>query len=174
MAAAYPVVAAEIEAISIALESYASAQAATPHAATKPFVMATLNYMKRMEAGEQPSNPPIITEHASIADYAEWINRPDLQLNQELKDAYAYIIGHTAQAMTAIVWLAKGAMPESHHDEHEKFLVVEGSCCVHIEGKEHHLVAGNTISIPLFAEHHIEVTSNIPCKVILQRVAIAA
>ena len=136
--------------------------------------MATLNYMKRMEAGEQPSNPPIITKHSSIADYAEWIDRPDLQLNQELKDAYAYIIGYTAQAMTAIVWLAQGAMPESHHEEYEKFLVVEGSCCITIEGKEHHLAAGNTISIPLFAEHHIAVTSNIPCKVILQRVAIAA
>lgn len=174
MAAAYPAVATEIHNISIALEQYATAHAAAPHAATKPFVMATLNYMARIEAGEQPSNPPIITTLSTIADYAAWTSRPDLQLPPQLHGAHAYIIGHNAQAMTAIVWLAQGAMPESHHHEHEKLLVLEGSCCVYIEGQEHHLVAGNTISIPLYAEHHIAVTSSIPCKVILQRVALAA
>lgn len=174
MAERYPLVAEEIQAISIALEQYATQQARAPHAATKPFVMATLNFMARIQAGENPSNPPIITEHTSIADYQQWLHRPDLQLTQELKDAYAHIIGYTPQAITAIVWLAQGAMPESHHDEHEKFLVVEGTCCVTIEGVEHHLVPGNTISIPLYAQHHIQVTSAIPCKVILQRVAVAA
>lgn len=153
------------------LENYATAQAIQPPRALKPFVMATLNYMKRLEAGETPSVPPLLTENSKISDYDEWLQRPDLQLNDPLEDAFAYIIGATPQATTAIVWLSQGAMPEVHHDEHEKFLVLEGSCCITIEGAEHYLSAGSVLSIPLYADHFVRVTSEQPCKVILQRIA---
>lgn len=160
-----------IDEASAAIEHYARAQAIPPPPALKPFIMATLNYMKRMEQGEEAAVPPLITETSTIADYASWLNRPDLQLNGPLEDAFAYLIAATPQATTAIVWLSRGAMPEVHHDEHEKFLVVEGSCCITIEGAEHFLSAGSVLSIPLYADHFVRVTSDIPCKVILQRIA---
>lgn len=171
LAGQYHEVKEAIESISIALEHYATEHAVQPSPAVKPFVMATLNYMARMEAGEQPENPPILNQSSTIAEYSEWLSRPDLQLKDELSDAFAYIIGHTPEAITAIVWLKRGAMPEVHHDEHEKFLVVEGTCCITFGDKEHHLGAGDCLTIPLHLDHNVRVTSEIPCKVILQRIA---
>jgi mannose-6-phosphate isomerase-like protein (cupin superfamily) len=60
---------------------------------------------------------------------------------------------------------------EIHHDEYERFLIVEGTCDITIEKKVHHLKSGDFLAIPLFANHTVKVTSNIPCKAILQRVA---
>lgn len=174
MAAQYPEISTAINDIAITMEEYATAHAVQPCPSVKPFVLATLNYMKRMEAGEQPGNPPFINNKSKVEDYAAWLSRPDLQVPDELGDAYAYIIGYTPQAITAIVWLSKGAMPEVHHEEHEKFLVVEGTCCITIDDTEHHLAAGDTITIPLHSDHNVRVTSLIPCKVILQRISVAA
>ena len=51
---------------------------------------------------------------------------------------------------------------------------MEGTCTITIEDEIHQLVPGNVLSIPLYKNHTVVVTSEIPCKVILQRIAIAA
>jgi quercetin dioxygenase-like cupin family protein len=66
--------------------------------------------------------------------------------------------------------LKEGAPPEIHTDEHEKFLVVEGSCNFTIGTDVHALQSGDYLSIPLHVHHEAKVTSDIPCKIILQRV----
>jgi mannose-6-phosphate isomerase-like protein (cupin superfamily) len=53
----------------------------------------------------------------------------------------------------------------------EHFLIVEGTCDITIGDKVHHLVPGDYLSIPLYIDHDVKVTSITPCKVILQRVA---
>ncbi|MFA6150402.1 MAG: cupin domain-containing protein [Chitinophagaceae bacterium] len=171
MSAKHPEIKSALNDISFALEEYATTHAVAPSPAVKPFVMASLNYMARMEAGEKAEFPPVITENSKISDYASWLSRPDLRLNEELEDAKALIIGYTPEMITAIVWLKQGALPEVHHDEHEKFLIVEGSCCITIDNIEHHLVAGSSITIPLHVDHSVIVTSDVPCKIILQRLA---
>ena len=60
---------------------------------------------------------------------------------------------------------------EVHTNELESFLILEGTCDITIGEEVHHLVTGDFISIPLHIGHSLIVTSNIPCKVILQRVA---
>ena len=60
---------------------------------------------------------------------------------------------------------------EVHHDEYEKFLIVEGTCTITIGDEVHNLVPGNFLSIPLYKNHTVTVTSLIPCKIILQRIA---
>ena len=64
------------------------------------------------------------------------------------------------------------APQEVHDHELEKFLIVEGSCSITIEEKIHHLSAGENLTIPLHKKNHLTVTSDIPCKVILQRHAV--
>lgn len=174
MAALFPEVANEINEISIALEQYATRHAVQPDPSIKTFLVARINYMERMEKGEQPGNPPILHEKAQISDYNVWLDRADLQLNQELKDAYAHIIGLNAEATTAIVWLKQGALPEEHSNEIEQFLIVEGTCDITISSKTYSLAPGSFLRIPRYETHFVQVTSTIPCKLILQRVAIAA
>lgn len=175
MIAQFPELKMKIEEISIAFENYAIANAVQPNNTVKPFVMATLNFMKRMEAGEQAGFPPVISIHSTFSDYEEWTSRADLQLKDELDGTFAYIIGYTPQMVSAIAWIAPGmVMAETHHNEHEKFFILEGSCCITFNNIEHHLTPGQTLEIPLYVEHTVRITSPVPCKVILQRLPLAA
>jgi len=118
------------------------------------------------------SFPPLLHKNSKIKDYSEWINRPDLNIpvsNRE--DIFAKIIGHTPAVTTAIVWIKKEAPREIHDHEFESFLIIDGTCNIMVSGKANHLVPGDYFTMPLHQYHQVIVTSAIPCKAILQRVA---
>lgn len=167
----YPEIREEVEAICLVMEQLAFSHSKQPDPTIKPFLMATLDYTQRLENGETPSFPPTLHENSTIEDYAEWINRPDMQLNGELKDVHAKIIGYTAEQITTIIWIKHMAPPEIHTDEYEKFLILEGTCDIQIGDELHHLKSGDYLTIPLHVNHFVKVTSSIPCKAILQRIA---
>lgn len=173
MAKLHPAINAEIEAISETLAVTASQQASSggPNPTTKAFIMAMIDYSERMKAGEAPAFPLVLSETSTASDYAAWLNRPDMALPDDFKDYHARVIGYTPQCITAIVWIKDTAPPEIHDKEYEKFLVLEGSCDIEIEGQIHPLVPGNYLSIPLHKWHEVRITSVQPCKVILQRLA---
>ncbi len=160
----------ELESIAMSFEAYLKAQAAEPNPIIKPFLMATIDYTERLQNGEPVTNPPLLHEHTKIADYDAWLSRADMQSNGK-EDVYAKIIGYTEKVVTAIVWLKKYAPHEVHDDEHERFLIVEGTCDIIVEEEVNHLVPGDYFAIPLHKNHLVKVTSELPCKVILQRVA---
>ena len=165
----HPEIAEEIEKISGTLKAYAQQHSVEPDPTIKPFLMAAIDYGERIKNGEPVSFPPVLHENAAIADYGQWLS--DNPAPAELPDLYATIIGHSPEMITAIVWIKKMAPQEVHHDEIERFLIVEGACDIIIEDEVHQLTAGNMLSIPLHKAHVLKVTSPIPCKVILQRIA---
>jgi mannose-6-phosphate isomerase-like protein (cupin superfamily) len=171
MALLYTEVAGEIKAIDQALQQYALLNTVAPDPIIKPFLMATIDYSERMMNGEEISHPPMLTENSAITDYSAWLQREDMTAPQQLNDVHAKIIGYTKKMITAIVWIKEMAPQEMHDDEIEKFLIVEGTCNIIIEDEVHQLKAGDMLSIPLYKNHLVKVTSSIPCKVILQRVA---
>jgi len=160
-----------IDDFSDTLEREAMANAVQPDVLVKPMVMATVDYITRVENGELPANPPALSQHSHISDYAEWLTRADMVLPATPENIYAKIIAYTPQLTTAIVWIKDMAPQEVHHDEYEKFLIVEGSCTITIAGENYDLVAGDFLAIPLHKTHKVTVTSDICCKVILQRAA---
>ena len=172
MAAAHAEIRDAIDAFSMELESQAMANAVPPDVTIKPFLMATIDYMERLEKGETPTFPPLLHEGSSITDYADWLSRTDMTLppgfNEEF---YAKIMGYTPQATTAIIWLKHAAPIEVHENELERFLIIEGTCDITIGENIHQLVPGDFLAIPLHKPHSVKVTSAIPCKLILQRVA---
>ncbi len=170
MAAADEGIREEIEAIEMAILTYANANGVKPASTIKPFVMATIDYTERLQNGEQPAAPPLLGAGASITDYAEWLERDDM-IAPETEDVFAKIIGYTPEALTAIVWLKDSAPHEVHDDEYERFLIVEGSCEITVEDDVNKLGPGDYFAIPLHKTHALKVTSSIRCKVILQRVA---
>jgi len=171
MIALYPEVRDEVEQITKALKAYAEEEAGAPHPAIKPLLMATIDYSERLQAGEPQAFPPVLNENSTLADYAEWLNREDLRRPGDFTDLYAKIIGYTPEMTTAIVWINSMAPHEVHDDEYEKFLIVEGTCDILIGDKTYRLVPGDYLSIPLHEGHEVKVTSAVPCKVILQRIA---
>ena len=171
MASKHSVIRDELDLISEELLVYAQSQTITPNPTIKPFLLATIDFSERMQAGEVASLPPILTQTSRIQDYELYTNRLDMALPAEFKDFHARIIGFTPEALTAIVWISEMAPQEIHDNEIEQFLILEGTCSITIDSLVHYLNPGDFLSIPLHKKHHIRVTSPIPCKAILQRIA---
>ncbi len=174
LASAHREIRAAIDDFSLSVEEEAKKNAIEPPHTVKPLLMAIFDYIKRLTGGEPMSHPPLLSESSKISDYAEWINRPDMNMNVNFNDIHVKLISHTPQATTGIVWIKEMAPEEVHDDELERFLIVEGTCEITIGDNVHKLVPGDFLAIPLYSQHFVKVTSKIPCKVILQRVAIAA
>lgn len=171
MAGSHDAIRNAIDATTAYLEQFAADNAVPPPPVLKPMLLATINYIERMENGEAPSFPPLLNENSKIDDYSQWLGRSDMILPAFLTDVYARIIGNTQQASTAIVWIKDMAPAEAHHDEYERFLIVEGTCDIIVEDTVYSLTPGDYMSIPLYKNHTVVVTSGMPCKAILQRVA---
>ena len=170
MASSDPAVKQEIVLISASLESYAMANAIDPNPIIRPFLLATIDYTERLKNGEPVSVPPLLNENSQIAHFDSWLNRSDM-VSPDTDSMYAKIIGYTPEAITAIVWLKDYAPHEVHDNEYERFLIVEGTCDIIVEDQVNQLIPGDYFAIPLHKNHLVKVTSSIPCKVILQRVA---
>jgi uncharacterized protein YaiE (UPF0345 family) len=172
LAVDYPEVTKAIDSFSESIEQQALENAVAPDPLIKPMLMATFDYLDRMGKGETPAAPPDLTANSRIDDYAEWLNKETMASPADFSDIYARLISYIPGRMTAIVWIKEMAPQEIHHDEHERFLVVEGTCTINIEGEPARpLKAGEFLAIPLHKNHSVNVTSAIPCKVILQRLA---
>ena len=161
----------EIQEIELCFAKYAQAHDVTPNPTEKPMLMAVLAYKLRLESGEALSNPPLINSKSKISDYSEWLDNPVLQEPDAYDKMHGHIIGASEENKMLIVWLTDGAPPETHTDELETFLIVEGTCDITIGDDMHSLVPGDILSIPLHISHHVKVTSDTACKIILQRKA---
>lgn len=161
----------EIKQLTNMLISYAEKNAPPVNPTIKPMVMAIIDYTERLTKGEVPTSPPILHAASSVTDYATWLNRQDMVVLADFKDIHAKLIGSNAEATTAILWLKDSTPYEVHDKEHEKFLIIEGTCDIVTDDKVYSLVPGDYFSIPLHIGHVVKVTSPIPCKAILQRVA---
>lgn len=167
----HPELKEELNIISETIEAYAIENALSVDPTIKPFLLAQIDYTERLKNGEQPAFPAILNKNSNISDYSQWINRPDMNLPENFEDFHAKIIGYTPEAITAIIWIKQMAPQEVHKDEFEKFLILEGTCDLTIEDEVHNLKAGDYLAIPLFKKHDLKITSSIPCKAILQRIA---
>lgn len=171
MAASHNEISKEIEAISETMKIYAESNALAPNSDVKAMTLAAIDYEERIKAGELPSSPPILNDKSTIDNYSEWLNRKDMKLPDNFNGIYVKLIGYTPAAISGIVWIESETPYEVHTNEYEKFLIVEGTCDIIIDGNTNSLAPGNYLSIPLHAGHIVKVTSKVPCKVILQRVA---
>ena len=171
LAQSHPEILSAINDFSQSIEHYTNENSIEPNPAIKPMLIATIDFMTRLEKGEQPLSVPLLTPHTTVDEFSNWLNRSDMVLPDQKPPVYAKIISSTSKETTAIVWLKEAAPAEVHTDTYEKFLVVEGSCTISIEDTIHRLVPGDFLSIPLHVSHVITVTSTEYCKIILQRVA---
>src|SRR6478735_4352931 len=171
MALLYPEIRQEIELIERGLEEYALTQAVQPKATLKPLIMASINYIERVNNGEPLIAAPLLSPTSRKEEFAFWLDNPEFELPEDFEGAYAKIINANLKATTAIIWIKEFTDNEIHHNEYEHFLILEGTCDFYIGEEVHHLVPGDYLRIPLHTPHIAKVTSEVPCKAILQRVA---
>lgn len=161
----------EILEIEETLEAYALQNAVAVDPTVKPMFFAGLDFKNRIAAGEILITAPSLSAISSISDYSQWLDREDMRAPDEYESMYGKIINSDDVKTTMIVWLKDGAPDETHTDELEKFLIVEGTCDIIIGDTNHSLVSGDYLAIPLHVNHRVQVTSDIPCKIILERAA---
>lgn len=160
-----PELRARIDELQDGLVALAQRQAVPPPAGLKARIMASI-------AAETGSDrPPIIHPASKVSDYSRWIDVPGMERPSDAGEIFFIPFAENSDGQSALVWLATGAPEETHTDSIEKFLIVEGSCEIVFNGKVHALMPGDVLSIPLHTPHHVKVTSTIPCKIILQRIA---
>ena len=167
----YPEIRKEIELIERSLEEYAMTEAVQPRATLKPAILATIDFIERVNNGEPFKDAPLLTPASKKEDFAYWLNNPEFDLPEDFDGVYAKVINANLQANTAIIWIKEMTDQEVHHNEYEHFLILEGTCDFTIGDEVHHLIPGDYLRIPLHTPHIARVTSDIPCKAILQRVA---
>ncbi len=155
----YPEIRQEIDRIEAGLEEYAMAQAVQPKRSVKMNLMATVDLIERMQNGEEYSVPPMLTPESKAADFAEWLNRPDMVMPADYDGMYAKIIGVSLKATTAVIWFSEMVDNEVHDKELESFLILEGTCDFTIGNEVHSLKPGDFLTIPLHTPHIANVTS---------------
>ncbi len=161
----------EINQIRTTLGGLADTNAKTPGATVKPFLFASIDYMERLQSGEAPSNPPVLNAQSKISDFQEWIDRDDMQIPDNFKDYHIKILSYTPVMSCAIVWIENEAPYEVHHNEMERLLILEGSCEISYGDQVREFLPGDFFDVPMHTDHRVLVTSAVPCKVILQRIA---
>ena len=161
----------EIEDIERSIVAYANVDASKINTSIKPLIIATIDYTERLKNGETPTFPPVLNEKSQVSDYAAWLDRSDMVHPTEFDEIYIKLIGFEAHVTSAIVWMKNFAEHETHDDLFEKFLVIEGSCDIIMDKNTVSLMAGDVLTVPLHVGHVVKVTSKIPCKILLQRVA---
>lgn len=158
---------ARIDELQGGLERLALLNAVPPPAGLKQRVLGAVERQIR----ESADRPPVIHPASRLADFAPWIDRPDMVRPSDAGDIFFIPFASNSDGETALVWLVSGSPEETHTDRIEKFLIVEGSCHILFGNTVHALRAGDVFSIPLHTPHTVKVTSAIPCKIILQRIA---
>lgn len=171
MIANHPEVAAEVESLTQALNGYTEEAQMTPPADVKDALITGWDELAAAESEESKTVPAVLSGVSTLEDYTAWIESEELQPPAEYDNLFFIPFQQSERGITAMVWMKEGSPAETHHDLIEKFLIVEGSCEIEVEGKIHVLSAGDYLSIPLHLEHTVTVTSDIPCKILLQRIA---
>jgi mannose-6-phosphate isomerase-like protein (cupin superfamily) len=170
-AADYIEIKKEINKISAAMEKYALENAVKPDPIVKPFIMAKIDFYEKLRNGNNSVLPPVLNEHSRISDFDVWVNSAEDDMPVNFQNFHTKIIGISPEVTTAIVWIKYMAPEEIHHNEIEKFLILEGTCDIRIEDEVFSLKAGDYYTIPMNKKHDVKITSSIPCKAILQRIA---
>lgn len=168
-AALYPEIQDEIDACEMALATYAAEFATGKKELSKDDVLMAI---ESLENEEQITldNVPLITKYS---DATNWLKFVKPLLPQTLtRPFWMYNLPGDEDVERFVLW-SHGDIPhETHTHTQETFLVLEGRCRCFMNEEAVELSAGDFLSIPLYAEHNVEILEG-PVMAIVQRVKVA-
>jgi mannose-6-phosphate isomerase-like protein (cupin superfamily) len=169
LAVHHPEVREEIVRLQETVEQLWDIQPRQPRAELKARILAEIATLS--ERSFDPARPPVLNVGARAEDYRFWYEQEGIVPPAQYDDLFFIPVAMNEDGLTAVVWINGHVEEEMHDQAIEKFLVLEGSCKIDIEGEVHYLKAGDYLAIPKFRSHIVDVTSDIPCKLIVQRIA---
>ena len=114
---------------------------------------------------------PSLNPASKPSDFAAWVDRVKPEAINPEANLNAFPIEANRDMLTLFVVVKEGLEAETHLHDIEKFLVLEGSCCIEMPTEKIFLNAGDYFSVPKFTAHTVVVTSATPCKLIVQQIA---
>lgn len=167
MAAQHPEIRAELDEIEETQQRILEAGKIKPAPKTKASLFASL---AALEAEEKKQDPPFVTELSKIEDYTSWIEKAG-EPPAGYDNLHFELVYDSPGHWLSVVWVKDETPAEMHVRVLEKILILEGSCQIDMEGEVFELKAGDYLSVPLHHSHIVKVTSDIPCKFLLQKIA---
>jgi len=116
---------------------------------------------------------PSLLQGSTAADFAPWLLDLTLPALHEFENMHIAELDFEGTIPTGLVWVKSYVDEEVHTDVLESFIILEGTCEVLMEGRVMSMGPGDVIHIPLHTAHSLRITSNVPCKAIVQRVPVA-
>ena len=159
----------QVSSITSAFEAMALTNAAEPPSRLRHKVLSALEGALNKVA--QSGMIPFLHEASDLQDLEKHLNRPDVFLPEGSISYHQVILENSPARCTVVVWLKDGFPEETHSEEVERILILEGSCDVQLGDKVHSMRTGDVITIPMHVVHSVKVTCDGWCKAIVQRVA---
>jgi mannose-6-phosphate isomerase-like protein (cupin superfamily) len=166
----FPEVAAELDALRRLDAALVVCGSVTPPASAKA------RFTTFLEVSEIPADGwslimPSLTPASKPENFASWLDRvKPTSINPE-QNLNVIPLEADKAMLTLFVVVKEGLDEEVHLDSIERFLVLEGSCYIEMADETIYLSQGEYFSVPKFTPHKVIVTSEIPCKLIVQQVA---
>jgi mannose-6-phosphate isomerase-like protein (cupin superfamily) len=148
-----PVLRAEIDALRTTMEKWATLDAKRPPVKARDQL---LQRVAEIEASRTTDEPPFLNAASRMEDYVRWS------------------IGKSEDTTTYLVKMCSGIPPETHTDEIERIMILQGEC-EFVVGEERLAVGpGDQFAIPLYLTHSATLTGTTPCLFLVQRTKISA
>ncbi|MHA4895998.1 cupin domain-containing protein [Pedobacter sp. PWIIR3] len=147
----------ELELIYMALEAYASSQVKTPGKGVKSRIMGALHNLQK-EKNMRLTDLPLIDK---FSDYTNWLSVISKYSDMEPDDSGSAIkvLRKDHRVTQLLVITSKDILEETHDDEYESLLLLEGECICAIEGEARIMIPGDFMEIPLNSVHHFNLVT---------------
>jgi mannose-6-phosphate isomerase-like protein (cupin superfamily) len=161
-----PALLAEIDALRATVEQWAVQDGRKPAARVFEGLMGRVS---EIEAGRGADEPPFLNAGSKAEDYVRWTAGLRDEVMAVPEDLYCRKIGKSEDTVTFLVKMSSSIPVETHTDEIERFLILEGNCEFQVGPKRYVLGPGDQFTIPLHVQHTGWLTGADPCLFICQR-----
>jgi mannose-6-phosphate isomerase-like protein (cupin superfamily) len=168
MCARYPEVQEELSRMQEDLEKFAAQTEVWPPVQIKETIWSTLENLNKEKTGDLNDLPEI----NKYTDHNNWKRIVMPFMPQDLKnDRIVKTIRESAGITQMLIVSKTDVEEETHENEHESFIILEGECECLVGNKVIRLGPGGFLEIPLHTLHSVKVTSAYVVAV-LQHIAI--
>lgn len=166
----FPEIKSALRSFQLSLEQYAGAFSKELPAGLKEKTLSLLDNLS-LEKNAAADKFPLLNRFATREN---WLRIIKPLLPDELKgNMFSKILRDDAQVFQTVLWLKTDYPDEVHDDLNECFMILEGECECHVEGKVIKLGPGGFFDVPLHAHHDVKVTRG-PVLAVIQRLKASA
>lgn len=164
----YPQLQQEAAAIEAALQQYGAAVQEDD----KAKLFATIDTLEKDATALQQKQLPKIHKYSDATAWLQTVKHliPELDYNTSLVKE---VIHEDDQMCLYLVTTIVDVPHETHENEKESFLILQGSCTCYIGDQMISLTAGGYVDIPMFTDHNVIVHPGVPVVAILQHLKLA-